>query len=184
LDEKQLSALHGKQRFDVALLLLAQRRRGAENDKSAALHGKRRFSSHSRNTALAMSQENVEIVRRDYVAFDRGDFAAILEDVDPEVAVQAHPRGDEGKYEGKDGFLRFMTDWIEPFEDFTQTPEEFTDAGDLVVVRVLQRARGKGSGVPVESHFWLLHSMRNGKVIKLDLYDNETQALKAAGLSE
>jgi ketosteroid isomerase-like protein len=62
---------------------------------------------------LAMSQENVEIVRRDYAAFERGDFSAILDDVDPDVAVQAHPRGDEGKYEGHDGFLRFITEWMQ-----------------------------------------------------------------------
>jgi ketosteroid isomerase-like protein len=131
-----------------------------------------------------MSHENVEIVRRAYVAFNRGDFAAILEDVDPEVAIQAHPLGDEGKFEGKDGFLRFITNWSEAFEDLTQTPEEFIDVGALVVVRVLQRAVGKGSGVPVEGHFWLLHLMREGKTVRLDLYDNEALALEAAGLTE
>src|SRR4051794_163372 len=131
-----------------------------------------------------MSKENVEIIRRNYTAFDRGDFAAILEDVDPGIVIAAHPRGDEGKYEGKDGFLSFITEWVEPFEEFSQTPEEFIDAGNLVVVRVLQRARGKGSGVPVEGHFWLVHLMRDEKTVKLDLYDKEAEALEAAGLVE
>jgi ketosteroid isomerase-like protein len=131
-----------------------------------------------------MSEENVAIVRRNYAAFDRGDFAAILDDVDPEIVIRAHPRGDEGNYQGKDGFLRFITEWIEPFDDFSQTPEEFTAAGDRVLVKVLQRASGKGSGVPVEARFWLVHRMRAGKAIELDLFDDEDQALEAAGLSE
>ena len=32
-----------------------------------------------------MSQENVEIVRRGYDAYERGDLAAMLSDVDPEM---------------------------------------------------------------------------------------------------
>jgi ketosteroid isomerase-like protein len=131
-----------------------------------------------------MSQENVEIVRRNYEAFDRGDFEAVLEDVHPEVVVWAHPRGDEGRYEGKDGVILFITEWLEPFDDFTQVPEEFRDVGDKVLVRVFQRARGKGSGVPVEGHFWLVHHMRDGKAFRIDLYDDEAAALETAGLSE
>jgi ketosteroid isomerase-like protein len=131
-----------------------------------------------------MSEENVEIIRRSYAAFDRGDFTAILDDVNREVVIRAHPRGDEGEYEGHDGFLRFITEWVEPFDEFTQTPEEFIDAGDRVVVRVLQQARGKGSGVPVKAKFWLVHLLRDTKAVRLDLYDNEAQALEAAGLSE
>jgi ketosteroid isomerase-like protein len=131
-----------------------------------------------------MSEKNVEIVRRDYAAFERGDFDAILADVHPEVVVRAHPLGDEGNYEGHEGFLRFIANWTEQFEHFQQAPEEFIDAGDRVVVRVLQRARGRGSGVPVEGHFWLVHMLEAGQVTRVDLYDNEADALEAAGLSD
>jgi ketosteroid isomerase-like protein len=131
-----------------------------------------------------MSEENVQIVRRAYEAFDRGDLEAILDDVHPEVVSWAHPRGSEGRYEGRDGVIQFITDWIESFDEFTLVPEDFRDAGDKVVVRTLQRARGKGSGVPVEGHFWLVHHMRDGKAFQIDLYDDEAPALEAAGLSE
>jgi ketosteroid isomerase-like protein len=57
-----------------------------------------------------MSQENVEIVRRDYEAFDRADFAAFLDDLHPEIVTWAHPRGDAGRYEGKEGAIRFITE--------------------------------------------------------------------------
>jgi ketosteroid isomerase-like protein len=141
-------------------------------------------SESPRDTARAMSQENVEIVQRTYAAFERGDLGALLDDVHPEVVSWAHPRGDEGRYEGRDGVVRFITEWLEPFDEFTQVPEEFRDAGDKVLVRVFQRARGKESGVPVEGNFWLVHHLRDGKAFQVDLYDNEDEALEAAGLSE
>ena len=131
-----------------------------------------------------MSEGNVEIIRRIYAAFDRGDIDAILAETDPEVALHAHPLGDEGKFEGHDGFLPFIANWTDQFEDFEQKTEEIIDAGDRVVVRVLQRGRGRGSGVPVEGHFWLVHEIEAGKVTSVDLYDSEADALEAAGLRE
>jgi ketosteroid isomerase-like protein len=130
-----------------------------------------------------MSEENVEIVRRTYEAFDRGDLEAILDDVHPDVVSWAHPRGGEGRYEGREGVLRFIADWIESFEEFSLVAEEFRDAGDKVLVRTLQRGRGRGSGVPVEEHFWLVHHLRDGKIDRIDLYGDETQALETAGLA-
>ena len=131
-----------------------------------------------------MSEENVEIIKRNYAAFDRGDIDAILAETDPGVALHAHPLGDEGKYEGHEGFLRLVANWTEQFEDFEQDAEEFIEAGDRVVVRVLQRGRGRGSGVPVEGHFWLVHELEAGKATRVDLYDNEADALEAAGLRQ
>ena len=131
-----------------------------------------------------MSKKNVEIVRRNYAAFDRGDLDPILADLHADAVIRAHPLGDEGNYVGHEGFLRFIANWVGQFEDFQQTPEEFVDAGDRVLSRVLQRARGRGSGVPVEAHFWLVHEFQEDKATRIDLYDNEAEALEAAGLSE
>ena len=131
-----------------------------------------------------MSEENVEIMRRNYAAFDRGDIDAILAETHPEVVIHAHPLGDEGRYEGHEGVRRFFANWTGQFEGFEQDAEEFVDAGDRVLVRVLQRARGRGSGVPVEGLFWLVHVLEAGKVTRVDLYDNEADALEAAGLRQ
>ena len=131
-----------------------------------------------------MSQENLEFIRRDYEAFDRGDFATFLDDIHPEVVAWAHPRGDAGRYEGKEGVVRFITEWTESFEEFSQVAEEFRDAGEKVVVRVRHQGLGKGTGIPVEGQYWLVHHPREGKAYQVDLYDNEAEALDAAGLSE
>jgi ketosteroid isomerase-like protein len=51
--------------------------------------------------------------------------------------------------------------------------------GDRVLVPVIQRARGKGSGVEVEQRFYQLFGLRDGKVIRFEEYADEAVALKA-----
>ena len=79
--------------------------------------------------------------------------------------------------------VRFITEWTESFEEFSQVPEEFRDSDEKVLVRVLHRGRGEGSRIPVEAHYWFVHHMRDGKAYQVDLYDNEAEALEVAGLS-
>jgi ketosteroid isomerase-like protein len=62
--------------------------------------------------------------------------------------------------------------------------EEFIDAGDQVVVRNHQAARGEASGVPIETNFWFVHTVSQGKTVQVDMFANEREALEAAGLRE
>ena len=77
-----------------------------------------------------------------------------------------------------------VTDWTEDFEDWTASPEKFVDTGDHVLVRVHQTARGATSGVPVESHFWFVFTLRAGKIARLSFHAEEAHAREAIGLSE
>ena len=61
-------------------------------------------------------------------------------------------------------------------------PEEFTDAGDFVVVRVQQVVRGEASGVPVEAAFWFVFEVGDAEITRLSFYVRENEALEAAGL--
>lgn len=129
-----------------------------------------------------MAEENVEIVRRGYEAYARGDLGAVLDDMDPEmITYRADPDG--SIFKGSDGFLAAIAEWVEDFDQFTITPEEFIDANDSqVVVRVRQTAVGKRSGAPIEADFWFVHTLSGGKVTRLDMFVTKSQALVAAGL--
>jgi ketosteroid isomerase-like protein len=130
-----------------------------------------------------MSQENVEIVRGTYAAFERGDISAVLDPADPDlVTYRADPEA--ATWHGPEGFLQAMADWTEGFDQFSASAEEFIDAGDKVIVRVHQRARGQSSGVPVEADFWFVHTLSEGKITRLDMFASKAPALEAAGLSE
>jgi ketosteroid isomerase-like protein len=130
-----------------------------------------------------MSQENVEILRRTYAAFERGDISAALDHADLGlVTYRADPEA--ATWYGPEGFLQALADWTEGFDDFSATAEEFIDAGERVIVRVHQRARGHGSGVPVEADFWFVHTLSDGKITRLDMFASKGPALEAAGLAK
>jgi ketosteroid isomerase-like protein len=131
-----------------------------------------------------MSQENVEVVRRGYEAYARGDLGAMLEDIAPEM-ITYREEPDGATYHGPEGLLKAIAEWVEDFHQFTATPEELIDANDhQVVVRVHQTAVGAQSGAPTEADFWFVHTLRDAKVTRLDMFAGKVQAFKTAGLSD
>jgi ketosteroid isomerase-like protein len=95
-----------------------------------------------------MSEENVEIVRRGFATLQGGDLSEHLAlSSDDLVTYRAEP--DAATYHGKDRYLQAVADWVEGFTEWTMSGEEFIDAGDRVVVRVHQSARGEASAAPV-----------------------------------
>jgi ketosteroid isomerase-like protein len=129
-----------------------------------------------------MSRENVEIVRRGFEAYARGDLAAMRGGMHPElVTYRADPDG--ATYHGPDGLLQAIAEWVEDFDEFTATPAELIDTGgDQVVARVHQEAIGAQSGAPIEGDFWFVYTLRDGSVVRLDMFANRAQAFEAAGL--
>ncbi len=144
-----------------------------------------------------MSQENVEIVRQGFEAFGRGveivrqgseafeggELDVMLDlFTDDVITYRADPDG--ATYEGQAGFLAATAEWTEDFSEWQLLPQEFTDLGDRVLVRVRQVARGRSSGIRVEEDFWFLFEFTGSKVSKLSFYSRHAEALEAAGLSE
>jgi ketosteroid isomerase-like protein len=135
-----------------------------------------------------MSQENVELVRKGWQAFERGDIDGFLSLNDPAV-VWDHRHYASGEFDpvyyGRDGIERFLGEWREFFEGFYAHAEEFIDAGEAVLVRVRQGGRGKTSGATVESPpYWVISRVRDGLVVRIEFYRHEAEALKAVGLAE
>jgi ketosteroid isomerase-like protein len=130
-----------------------------------------------------MSEENVDLVRGGFDAFQEGDLSRMLDLMaDDLVTYRADPDG--ATYHGKDGFLRATADWTEGFSEWSVIPREFIDAGDRIVVPVRQVARGEASGIPVEGEFWFVFEMRGRTVAKVSFYIRRGEALEAAGLPE
>jgi ketosteroid isomerase-like protein len=130
-----------------------------------------------------MSQENVEIVRRTWEMWERGDLTGLLELMSDDL-VTRRVGLDDATYHGKEGLLEQASEWSEEVAEWSVAAEEFIDAGDQVVVRNHQTARGEASGVPIEMDFWFVTTVSQGKVVRVDMFVNEREALAAAGLSE
>ncbi len=130
-----------------------------------------------------LPDQNVEIVRRSLEAFDHGDIERALAAADPGlVTTRVDPDG--AVFHGPEGFLQALSEWVEDFTEWSNASEELIDAGDRVVARVHQVARGAGSGVPVEADYWLIFTLADGNVTRLDIYSDRGQALAAAGLRQ
>jgi ketosteroid isomerase-like protein len=131
-----------------------------------------------------MSREKVEIVRKVWEAWERGDLSAWLDLMSDDLVSRRHAGFDKTTYYGKEGFLEQAAEWTEGFAGWSATAEEFIDAGDQVVVRNRHTGRGERSGVPIEMDFWFVHTVNEGKVVQVDMFVNEGEALEAAGLRE
>ena len=130
-----------------------------------------------------MSQENVEIVRRAfaYEIYGVGDRAEAEAIFDPQVVMNP---SDEGPSYGFDAMRSDYERWASVFEELSVTIEEIIDAGDQVVVVAHHEGRGRKSGVKVDTRFYEVYTVREGKVSRVDEFTERAEALKAAGLPE
>jgi uncharacterized protein len=134
-----------------------------------------------------MSQENVEIVRRGYVALTRGDGDTLHDLAAPEFVVDFSRRlVDPFVLRGRDEALAFfLTQAREAWDDWpVYEPQELREADDKVLAFIRTTARGKGSGVEVEADVWNVWTFRDGKAVEFKYFgDDRAAALEAAGLS-
>ena len=133
---------------------------------------------------IEMSQENVEIIRRGYERFIASE--QLPEEImDPEFVWDMSTfRGwpERQTYEGVEGAREFMSDWLEAWEDWKLALEELHDAGDRVVAIVSQRGRSKATGLPVDMRFAQVWTLRDGKQIRMEMYADPGEALRATGV--
>jgi ketosteroid isomerase-like protein len=131
-----------------------------------------------------MSRENVEVVRRVYEAFSRGDAEAALSYFDPEVVMDASHRVDGRIGHGHQELTAILTEWLGTWDEWREEVEETRDLGDRVLVISTQRGIGKGSGIKWENRFAMLYEVQSGKITRWTIYDDLREALEAVGLRE
>ena len=133
-----------------------------------------------------MSQENVEVVKRLYDAFNRDDFDAGLALCDSEVVIdRSNSIGPDAQiYRGHPGLEEFWNQWKRAWADTRWEIDECTDNGDNVVVVGRLYARGAASGASVEANVSQVVVVRDGKVVSSRLFQSRSEALEAAGLRE
>ena len=130
-----------------------------------------------------MSQQDLEIVRGLWRAFQRGEVPAeaFAEDVEWHTASDMP---DSETCTGVRAIRSMLARGWETAVDSGLEAEEFRDAGERVVVRWRGWGRGRASGLPVdwrEAHTYLL---RDGRVAEVREYRTWGEALKAVGLAE
>jgi uncharacterized protein len=134
-----------------------------------------------------MSQENVEIVRNAFAAFDRGDIEGVLRLCDEDIVITQPPElpGVSPEQRGHRGVVEAFSIWPEQWDDYRIEVLKIAGAPDeKVFVTTRTRGRGKQSGIEVDMEFSFVFTVREAKISVWQLFVREDQALEAAGLSE
>ena len=134
-----------------------------------------------------MSRENVELVLRVLDQARHNNATAFLEVLDDEARWEVGSLDipdSGGTWHGPAGVREFFRRWVGPFDEWSYDFGGVIDAGDSVVVRIHQWGRGKGSGAIVESRFWQVLTIRDGKIVRVTHHAEKDEALKALGLEE
>ena len=136
-----------------------------------------------------MSQENVEIMRAAFEAWNAGDMEALFAHFHPELVY--HPRADEpvpSPHVGRDVYERLVRGFVESFSELTVEVLEVIDAGDHViastVLHVVLHGEGSASGAGVSDTYLFVFKLREGLIVEGWEYRTKEEALEAVGLSE
>jgi ketosteroid isomerase-like protein len=131
-----------------------------------------------------MSQENVEIVRANFEAWNAGDMDALREMYDPTVIVRATEDWPEpGPFVGREAVMRQGEQLRETWDAVTIEPiGDFIDAGDRVAVRHVWR--GVGHGPQSNLEFTVVYTIRKGKIFGFEYFWDHAEALETLGRPE
>ena len=132
-----------------------------------------------------MSEENVEVVRRIYEAWNSGDLGLELFDPSFELHQTSTMLDSASVFRGHDGLLRAAQEIFSGMRDLKWKPDDFIAApDDRVVVPFRLLATGRGSGVRVDMSLVHVWALRDDLAIRCETYEDSVEALEAAGLRE
>src|SRR2546429_5623717 len=135
-----------------------------------------------------MSQENVEIVRAAFEAWNARPGEPDFAPFHPELVY--HPRADEpdpSPHVGRDVYERLVHGFVDSFSEVTFEVLELIDAGDHVIASTVLHAvlHGQGSAsAGVSDTYVFVFKLRAGLGVEGWEYRTKQEALEAVGLSE
>src|SRR5215204_1735797 len=134
-----------------------------------------------------MSQENVELVRSIFAAWQRGDYSSD-EWADSEIEFVIADGPTPGSWRGTPAMAKVWHEALSAFDEHHSNAEEYRELdGERVLVLVQFSGRGRASGLELATmptRGANLFHVRDGKVTRLVLYWDRKRALEAVGLRE
>jgi ketosteroid isomerase-like protein len=140
---------------------------------------------------MSQSAETIRQATDAFNAFMRGELSseAYAEGFDPQLEVLWRDRQTLPDFPQQlRGLAEFIAlaeqvrdGWIDRVRELLKLIEV---PDGRVVAFVRQSGRGRQSGVPIVFHFFVLYTIRDGKVRKMEIFRHRADALQAAGLGE
>src|SRR5437667_1606240 len=134
-----------------------------------------------------MSEENIGLIRGAFEAFNEtrdleGFYALLAEEVVWELSRSPFPEA--GVYNGVDAVRSWFSGLSDAFGDVQYQVEKQREVDNQVAQLVHVSGRGPGSQIPVDYSFAPLFTFREGKIVRMDRYDDWATAMEALGASE
>ena len=133
-----------------------------------------------------MSQENLDLVRSIFAAWDRGDFSSAgwaHPEIEFVIADGPVPGSWKGLAEMARGWREFLSTW----EEWREEAEDYRELdGERVLVLVRMSGRGKASGLEagqMGAKAAKVFHVRGGKVTRFVTYWDRERALADLGLA-
>jgi ketosteroid isomerase-like protein len=127
---------------------------------------------------------NVEVVLDQFAATNERDFGRAMSFYADEVVLFVHPEAflQGGTFRGSEAVGNWFGDWFATFEPgYRLVVEEARDLGDVVFLSARHLGRGRISGAAVEGRTGYLYTVRDGRIVRVELHPSPAAALEAAG---
>jgi ketosteroid isomerase-like protein len=132
-----------------------------------------------------MSQENMEVVQRAITALNGRHIDRYLACCTEGVTLRTPVVALTGVYEGPEGIRRFFSDIEDAAPDFHIEVERIEALSDERVLAFLRiTATGRASGIPTGVETANVYDFAEGRIARIDIYTDRSEALEAVGLRE
>ena len=131
-----------------------------------------------------MSQESVEVVRRHFEAFGHGGLDAVEKFWHPGIDWRAveGAADDVGVIRGTQALRRYYEDWTETIDSLRAEVEEVIfESPERCAVVVRNSGRARGSSALIQGRYYVVCTVRDGRIVSGREYETRAQALEAAG---
>jgi ketosteroid isomerase-like protein len=124
---------------------------------------------------------NVDLIRPIYEEWGRGNWRPRFDVYHPnmEWGWSDEFPGLAGVYEDHEDPNPRLAAWLSGWEHWRAEADEFLEFGDHVVVLATYHGRGRGSGVDISqegAHVW---EVRDGKIVRLEIFAARAKALQS-----
>jgi ketosteroid isomerase-like protein len=134
-----------------------------------------------------MSEAKIEVVKSAFDALRREDWVALASTIadDCEVRDFDIPDAAGEVYRGPDGVLDWLAEFDRAWASWRVTDEVFRSAPDSRVIASFRMVtRGRESGIEMSRDDAIVYVVDDGKIRRIEYYNDREAALRAIGLSE
>jgi ketosteroid isomerase-like protein len=123
-----------------------------------------------------MTADSLDLCKRAYDLYGRGEFDSMLELFGPDVEVYvAPPNFESGTYKGRDAYRRLLERWGAAWLEMRIEPLSMNAAGEWVLAQVEYRGRTRESELEICQQSWELSLWRDGQVRRYEVYFDPEQ---------